>query len=275
MRTLIPDEAGSATHLAVVTILALIVTGCGTPPSDDGVEIPPLVEDGDVDIPPLVEDAEVPLEPLIPPGSDLAEAYRVEIRHTYTSAFDAGIATDTQDGAAWYGGDLVRVGDDRYEGTFVVIASLDQTAVNLLGDTCHVTWTGRQVAGAVGIVGTADSLAGYMLEGEDAGGLYLPMYLTDPIGPVDWSDPDDDCGGTASEFLPIDYNGPELQGSSVGAAAPRLPPPGYGKIEERIEEDAFGVAYEWVFTLTPISISEVQEVEVGDGPIEIPPLVDE
>lgn len=254
----------------------------------DVIEIPSLVEE-DVAIEPLVEDDEegddgVPLEPLVPDasvpaGTDLAEAYRIEVRHNYTAAHDVGIAADTQAGDEYYVGDLLRAGDDRYEGHVVALATLDQTAVGMMGDSCHITWSGQQLAEAVGIVRTADSLPSSMIEGDDPGGVYLPIYITEPVGAVEWSDPDDDCGGVASEWLPISWGDPDSS-SALGGAVPRLPPPGFGMVEERIEYTGPGffgeTTYTWVFTITPISADDVREPpDLTDEGVEIPPLVDE
>ena len=259
------------------------------------VDIPPLVADDEVALEPLVpeEDGdEVPLEPLvpsgdpddplepeplIPAGTELAEAYRIEVRHAYTAAHDAAIAADRQDGDEWYSGDIVRVAEDRYEGELVAVASLEQRVTGMMDYSCTITWVGRQVVRAVGIVRTADSLPPSMIQGDDAGGVYLPLYIPEPVGPVEWSDPDDDCGGVTSEWLPISWTDPS-SGSALGGAVPRLPPPGFGKIEERFDYDGPGIlgptTYEWVFTLTPISAAEVRSADVllGDA-LEIPPLV--
>lgn len=285
-------RAGLVIGGAVLAVGALAAGAVAT----GAIDIPPLVPDEDVALEPLVpeDDAdEVPLEPLvpsdepdplepeplIPAGTDLAEAYRIEIRHAYTAAHDAAIAADTQDGDEWYAGDIVRVAEDRYEGELVVIASLEQHVSGMMNYTCDITWVGRQVVRAIGMVRSADSLPATMTEGDDAGGVYLPLYVPEPAGPVDWSDPDDDCGGVASEWLPIGWTDPS-QGSALGGAALRLPPPGFGKIEERFEYEGPGffgpTTYEWVFTITPISAAEVRDADVliGDA-IEIPPLVDD
>lgn len=261
------------------------------------IEIPSLVAEEDVPLEPLVPDDDgedvaleplVPTdevgeepepEPLIPAGTDLADAYRVEIRNSYTAAHEIGIARDTQAGDEFYVGDLARVAGDRYEGELIAIASLEQDASGAMGYRCTITWTGRQAVRAIGVVRPADTLPSSMTEGDDVGGTYLPIYVTEPAGPVDWSDPDDDCGGVTSDWLPIGWSHPD-SGSALGGVAPRLPPPGYGKVEERVEYEGPGIlgptSYVWVFTITPIAASEVRDLDsLADEAIEIPPLVDE
>ena len=257
------------------------------------IDIPPLTGDGDdaVELEPLVDDEEttedgVPLEPLVPnasvpPGTDLAAAYRIEVRHNYTASHNVGIAADTQVGDEYYVGDVVRVGDsDRYEGWLLAVATLDQTATGMDGSTCHIYWAGRQVGDAVLNVWQGEDLPEYMLPDADPDGVYAAIYLTEPAGPVDWTDPDNDCNGATSDILPVSWTGPELQSSALGAATPRLPPPGFGKIEERIEYSGPGMfgetTYTWVFTITPLDADEVQEPDDLDVEvIAIPPLVEE
>ena len=280
----------SGAGIGVAAAAVVVVAAVGTVAVvgwDDLIE--PLVGGGEeVPIEPLVPENEVPLEPLVtpdatpggasvPPGTELAEAYRIEITNTFTAVHDVTISRDRQEGTESYTGDIVARGNGRYEGTAIATAT-NAWSQNTLGEECSGAYSGRQTVALVGIVREADTLPETMIHNDDPGGVYLALYATEPAGGVEWADPDDDCGrGVASEFLPVTYSGPELQSSAIGGAVVRLPPPGFGVVEERFDYEGPGlfgpVAYEWVFRVNPIDVDEAEEAEVTEGdPLEIPSL---
>lgn len=276
---------GGVVVATAVGVGALAATGT----LDDLLE--PLVgADDEGDLAPLVEEGET-IGPgatvSIPPGTELAEAYRIEVIGTSDTDLqvdvggEAPAGTQQMETLETYVGDLVRVSDGRYEGR-VMATSQASYVGEFLGEHCAGAWDGRQTVLMVGIVRTDESLPDYVQPSDDPGGVYLPLYVTEPLGSVDWSDPDNDCEGETSPALPLTYGDPDST-SALGGSVPRLPPPGFGMVEERfpIRGPLFlgpfqftDATTEWVFRITPIDREEAEEAEVIEGdPLEIPSLV--
>jgi hypothetical protein len=257
--------------LAGIALLA----ACGTnPPSDDSDLVEPLVPDeGD--------DSEL-VEPLVPAGTDAAARYRVVL--TYTSrddlgALSGGIAAIHE---GWiehedrFEGEVQAAGDGRWEGELTGRAEgrdhVSATAIGIGDYTCDSSWDATQDVDLTLTVIEDDDDLSRLVEDPEPGAVYASITL-DSKGTVDYADAPDECdpsggaagggeddlsdliaplGPTASEdWAPFGAYSCVHEG--MCNLAVMLPPSGFGKVVERLDQSLPGVSTaEWVFELEAV-----------------------
>jgi hypothetical protein len=255
-------------RLVGLALVFAFVAACGT--TGDGVELEPLV-DGEEGVPlePLVPDEDgVALEPLFEPGTDPSEAYHLEMTYTADGVLDLGveisdsplnIGSASIDSTDTFVGDVVQESDGVYRGRLHATSEGEGTAAVLGGEPCTSTWEGEQTVEAEAEVVEGD-------DADDVGALYLRITLT-PVGTPQMFDPEDCDGPLLVDSLRFADHG--LTSGLPIATTPRLPPPDYGKLEER---DLFEVAegrFEWVVAITPIDRSDADpDIDIIEGDLE-------
>jgi hypothetical protein len=251
---------------ALIGAAVLASCGVGAPPSDDSELVEPLVPDDDSEL----------VEPLVPAGTDLASRYRVVL--TYSSRDDMGELGGGLGGIreGWiehedrFEGEVLATAEGRWVGELTGTATgqdrIDATLIGVGDYTCSSSWDATQAVDLTLEVLDESDLTGLVTDPEP-GAVYASITL-DSIGSVDYADPMDECDPTGagggeedlSEFIaPLGPTGDD-EFAPFGAYScvhdqtchlhVMLPPTGYGKLIERVDESVAGFSEaEWVFEL--------------------------
>jgi hypothetical protein len=254
----------------LAVLCAVLVSACQgvAPASDDSDLLEPLVPEDDSDL----------LEPLVPEGADAADRYRVVMTYTARTAIGefGGVVAVIHEGwvdhADRFEGEVERTDDGRWEGTLDAVATGEDyaaaTAIGIGDYTCSGTWEATQpVELTLEVVDAED--AQRMVTDYEEGAVYTEISMRS-TGTVEYSDPIDPCdpgggsgGGDSDLVVPLVPEGDERY-APFGAfscvhegmcnIAVRLPPPGYNKVEERIDQSLpeMDSTAEWVVSLEAV-----------------------
>jgi hypothetical protein len=254
----------------LLTVLcAVLVTACQAqaPASDDSELVEPLVPEDDAEL----------VEPLVPGGADPAERYHVVMTYTSDAAMGefGAVLGVIHEGRVEHDdrfeGEVARTGDGRWEGTLDAVAKgedyMAATMIEVGEYTCGGTWEARQpVELTLEVVDAED--AQRMVTDYEEGAVYAEISMRS-TGTVEYSDPIDPCdppgggGGDSELVVPLVPEGDERY-APFGAfscvhegmcnIAVRLPPPGFDKIEERIDQSLPEMEWmaEWVVSLEAV-----------------------